>query len=334
MPVNGQAFLADYTSRMRVAHDRPTYKYMHVGIPHWPVSVNADCEYIGARSLRRPNYTDQARCGIRRVGAFLDKLRELGLYDSSLIVISSDHGVALLAGRIHRRARRVRRPAVRDVGQRAGAAGGEAAEQPPARSASRKRRARSATSRQRSSTRSDLKNPFPGTSALKLDEHAPRPRQFARVPVELVRVAGRFLSVHGRVHASTGRSTDGNAWKTEEPIYAPQYDSRRALARILSPRARRAWPDVPLEHAAGVSAPAAGRARRGIEGASAVRQAADADGRDARQGDRQAGAQRSRVAHAEVFDSAVEQRRRPAANGWCCGSIRRGRCAAIAAPSA
>ncbi len=24
-----------------------------------------------------------------------------------------------------------------------------------------------------------LKNPFPGTSALKLDEHAPRPRQFA-----------------------------------------------------------------------------------------------------------------------------------------------------------
>ena len=95
MPVNGQAFLADYTSRMRVGHDQPTYKYLHVGIPHWPVSVNADCEYIGARSLRRPNYTDQARCGIRRVGALLDKLRELGLYDSSLIVISSDHGVAL-----------------------------------------------------------------------------------------------------------------------------------------------------------------------------------------------------------------------------------------------
>ena len=95
MPVNGQAFLADYTAKMRVGHDRPNYKYLHVGIPHWPVSVNADCEYIGARSLRRPNYTGQARCGIRRVGAFLDKLRDLGLYDSSLIVISSDHGVAL-----------------------------------------------------------------------------------------------------------------------------------------------------------------------------------------------------------------------------------------------
>ncbi len=40
--------------------------------------------YIGPQSLRRPNYTAQAKCGIRRVGAFLDKLRELGLYDSSL----------------------------------------------------------------------------------------------------------------------------------------------------------------------------------------------------------------------------------------------------------
>src|SRR5688572_8388553 len=47
MPVNGQAFLADYTERMHVGHDQPTFKYLHAGIPHWPVSVNADCEYIG-----------------------------------------------------------------------------------------------------------------------------------------------------------------------------------------------------------------------------------------------------------------------------------------------
>ncbi|HET9467796.1 MAG TPA: hypothetical protein VFO48_05270, partial [Vicinamibacterales bacterium] len=45
MPVNGQAFMADYTSRVRVGHDRPTYKYLHIGIPHWPVSVDADCNY-------------------------------------------------------------------------------------------------------------------------------------------------------------------------------------------------------------------------------------------------------------------------------------------------
>ena len=62
---------------------------------HWPVSVDANCEYVGAQSLRRPNYTNQSHCAVRRVGEFLGKLRELGLYDSSLIVVSSDHGVAL-----------------------------------------------------------------------------------------------------------------------------------------------------------------------------------------------------------------------------------------------
>ena len=126
MPVNGQAFLADYTARMHVGHNRPNYKYLHVGIPHWPVSVNADCEYIGAQSLRRPNYTDQARCGIRRVGAVLDKLRELGLYDSSLIVISSDHGVALPPEGFTGDRDVFGGPLVRDVGQRAGASRGQA----------------------------------------------------------------------------------------------------------------------------------------------------------------------------------------------------------------
>src|SRR5688572_5910096 len=42
LPVNGQAFLADYTAKIRVGHERPSYKYVHVGIPHWPVSVNGD----------------------------------------------------------------------------------------------------------------------------------------------------------------------------------------------------------------------------------------------------------------------------------------------------
>ena len=79
----------------RVAHDRPNYKYLHIGVPHWPVSLDANCNYTGARPLRRANYTDQARCGIRRVGEFLDKLRQLGLYDSSLIIVSSDHGTDL-----------------------------------------------------------------------------------------------------------------------------------------------------------------------------------------------------------------------------------------------
>ena len=220
MPVNGQAFLADYTARMRVGHDHPAYKYLHIGIPHWPVSVNADCEYIGARSLRRPNYTDQARCGLRRVGAFLDKLRELGLYDSSLIVISSDHGVALPPQGFK---------GDRDVfggplSEIAGSALALLVVKPPqATGPVRISEAPSAISDIPATIVDtlELKNPFPGTSALKLDEHTPRPRQFAVYLWSSSEWQADFFP-YMDVFTVDGTATDGGVWRTEEPIYAPK----------------------------------------------------------------------------------------------------------------
>ena len=220
MPVNGQAFMADYTARVRVGHDRPTYKYLHIGIPHWPVSVDRDCNYIGARSLRRPNYTDQARCGIRRVGAFLDKLRELGLYESSLILISSDHGVALPPEGF---------APDRDVfgGPLSEMAGSSLAllmvKPPNGNGPVRVSDAPTAIS-DIPATIVDtlgLKNPFSGTSALKLDEHAPRPRQFAAYVWSSAEWQADFFP-YMDVFTVDGKVTDGNAWKTEEPIYAPK----------------------------------------------------------------------------------------------------------------
>jgi hypothetical protein len=220
MPVNGQAFLADYTARMRVAHDRPNYKYLHVGIPHWPVSVNADCEYIGAQSQRRRNYTDQARCGIRRVGAFLDKLRALGLYDSSLILISSDHGVAL--------------PPTEFTGERdvfgaplselAGSSLALLVVKPPSSTGPVRISEAPSMITDIPATIVDtlkLNNPFPGTPALKLDEHAARPRQFAVYPWSSSEWTADYFP-HMDVFTINGRAIDGTAWKTEEPIYAPK----------------------------------------------------------------------------------------------------------------
>lgn len=220
MPVNGQAFLADYTARVRVAHDRPNYKYLHVGIPHWPVSVNADCDYIGAQSQRRLNYTGQARCGIRRVGAFLDKLRELGLYDSSVIVISSDHGVALPPEAFKGN---------RDVfGAPLSELSGSALALlvvKPARATGPVRVSEAPTAiTDIPATIVDtlgLRNPFPGASALKLDEHAPRPRGFAVYPWSSSEWQADFFP-YMDIFTVDGSATDGSAWKTEEPIYAPK----------------------------------------------------------------------------------------------------------------
>jgi hypothetical protein len=220
MPVNGQAFMADYTDRAHVAHDRPNYKYLHIGIPHWPVSVNAACEYIGPKSLRRPNYTEQARCGIRRVGAFLDKLRELGLYDSSLIVISSDHGVALPPEGF---------PGDRDIfggplSEMSGSALALLIVKPPAATGPVRISEAPSIISDIPATIVDtlgLKNPFPGTSALKLDEHASRPRQFATYLWSSAEWQADFFP-YMDIFTVDGRVTDGHAWKTEEPIYAPK----------------------------------------------------------------------------------------------------------------
>jgi hypothetical protein len=219
LPVNGQAFLADYTTKIHVAHDRPNYKYIHIGVPHWPVSVDADCNYIGAKSLRRQNYTDQARCGVRRVGAFLDKLRELGAYDNSLILVSSDHGVALPPEQFK---------SDRDIfggplSEMAGSSLALLVVKPP-------QGAGPVRISEAPSQISDipativetlaLKNPFAGTSALKLDEHAHRPRQLASYVWSSAEWHADFFP-YMDLFTVDGPVTDGSAWKMEEPIYPP-----------------------------------------------------------------------------------------------------------------
>jgi len=220
LPVNGQAFLADYTSRMRVAHERPTYKYLHAGIPHWPVSVNADCEYIGARSLRRKNYTDQARCGIRRVGALLDRLRELGLYDSSLILISSDHGVALPPQGFTGEREVFGAP----LAELAGSAMALLVVKPPNSTGPIRISQAPSAITDIPATIVDtlgLKNPFPGISALKIDEQAPRPRQFSVYLWSSSEWQADFFP-YMDVFTVDGEVIKGSDWQPEDPIYAPK----------------------------------------------------------------------------------------------------------------
>ena len=93
--VNGAVVLDEFAKRVRPATDEPLYKYIHVGIPHRPVAVNGDCEFIGVVRSTRASYKEQARCAVRRVAEILDRLKDIGLYDKTFVVISSDHGIGL-----------------------------------------------------------------------------------------------------------------------------------------------------------------------------------------------------------------------------------------------
>ena len=92
-PVNGAAILQELADRLTPGVDEPLYKFIHVGIPHRPVTVDAACSYVEGLRPTRDNYKAQARCAVRRLAALLDRLRDIGVYDTALIVIASDHGI-------------------------------------------------------------------------------------------------------------------------------------------------------------------------------------------------------------------------------------------------
>ncbi len=62
-------------------------------IPHGPFMFNCDCNFRGKYD-GSPNeaYYEQVICASRLVSSFLDKLKELNRFDSSLIIIMGDHG--------------------------------------------------------------------------------------------------------------------------------------------------------------------------------------------------------------------------------------------------
>ena len=89
---NSSAFFEQFIEQMRMGRGRPVYKLLHVGVPHRPVVLDADCNFIDWKRFSTETYVGQSRCALGLVAAFLDRLRSFGIYDSSLIVVSSDHG--------------------------------------------------------------------------------------------------------------------------------------------------------------------------------------------------------------------------------------------------
>lgn len=92
---NSVAFLEQFIERMSVGRNRPVYKLLHVGVPHRPIVVDRECRFIGLTDMSRDSYTEQSRCAVKLVATLLDRARALGIYDTSLIIVSSDHGTDL-----------------------------------------------------------------------------------------------------------------------------------------------------------------------------------------------------------------------------------------------
>ena len=92
-PLNHQSFLEDLIRNMTIKRKKRVYKFIHLYTTHLPMVMNEDCEYVGrVLPYSRKNIKIQCKCGLDHFIAFLEKLKSLGLYDSSLIILQADHG--------------------------------------------------------------------------------------------------------------------------------------------------------------------------------------------------------------------------------------------------
>jgi hypothetical protein len=86
------AFLEDLATEMSTDRDTPVYKMIHVMLSHRPFVGNERCEFDGRKSGSRDEVTTHAQCGLLSVLSVLQRMKDLGIYDASLIVLMADHG--------------------------------------------------------------------------------------------------------------------------------------------------------------------------------------------------------------------------------------------------
>ena len=86
-------FLNKFIQEMKVERSAPVYKYLHVMNTHNPIVVDDHCQYSGKpSSMTRASLTTQAYCTLDTLVRLLDRMKEMGVYDNTLIIIHGDHG--------------------------------------------------------------------------------------------------------------------------------------------------------------------------------------------------------------------------------------------------
>ena len=92
--------LVDITANARVDSAKKTVKFLHLQNTHPPATRAADCSLLPKpiSPITRPVAVDLTECALTRVGALVEKLKTLGIYDKTSIVMFADTGWKGLGG--------------------------------------------------------------------------------------------------------------------------------------------------------------------------------------------------------------------------------------------
>jgi hypothetical protein len=90
-----------YVNGLHVGTSEPVAQFMHFLHSHFPVDFDANCVYRSDNAdwfkshQTRNGVKDEVRCNVAQFIDFIAKLKVLGIYDRSTIILKSDHGTAV-----------------------------------------------------------------------------------------------------------------------------------------------------------------------------------------------------------------------------------------------
>jgi len=71
--------------------DKKEFKFYHLQGPHAPIYTDKDFNFIEG-NISRENFKNQAIASLKIINLFTEKLKSIGAFDNSLIIIAGDHG--------------------------------------------------------------------------------------------------------------------------------------------------------------------------------------------------------------------------------------------------
>ena len=86
-------FVSQLSTGVEATHGQPVFKYYHLKGAHSPLTVNQELKFTDQTfAYNRQNYTASVMASLRSLGVFFARLKGLGVFDDSLIIVVSDHG--------------------------------------------------------------------------------------------------------------------------------------------------------------------------------------------------------------------------------------------------
>ena len=87
-----QAF-KKYLQDERLLPEKNRYTHLHLLVPHDPFVLDSNCQFN--KGLPKTTRLAQGHCAFKMIDQFITRLKDLGRYENSLIMIHADHGLGI-----------------------------------------------------------------------------------------------------------------------------------------------------------------------------------------------------------------------------------------------